>query len=33
MHRLEARAGFTERGALPREQLVGAILESVDVPR
>jgi MoxR-like ATPase len=33
LHRLEPRAGFTERGALPREKLVRAILESVPVPR
>jgi MoxR-like ATPase len=32
LHRLEPRAGFTERGPLPREQLVRAILESVAVP-
>jgi MoxR-like ATPase len=32
-HRLEPRAGFTERGALPREQLVRMLLESVPVPR
>nr|PZN66415.1 MAG: AAA family ATPase [Pseudomonadota bacterium] len=33
LHRLETRAGFTERGALPREQLVRTILEAVPVPR
>ncbi len=33
LHRLEPRAGFTERGALPREKLVRAVLESVPVPR
>jgi MoxR-like ATPase len=32
-HRLEPRAGLTERGALPREQLMRALLESVAVPR
>ncbi|HWL61854.1 MAG TPA: AAA family ATPase [Steroidobacteraceae bacterium] len=33
LHRLEPRAGFGERGALPREKLVRAVLESVPVPR
>ena len=33
LHRLEPRAGFTDRGALPREKLVRAVLESVPVPR
>jgi MoxR-like ATPase len=33
LHRLEPRAGFTERGALPREQLARAILQAVPVPR
>jgi len=33
MHRLESRAGFTERGALPRDQLARTILESIPVPR
>lgn len=33
LHRLEPRAGFTERGALPREQLLRTILEAVAVPR
>ncbi len=33
LHRLETRAGFTERGALPREQLVRTLLEAVAVPR
>jgi MoxR-like ATPase len=33
LHRLEPRAGATERGALPRDRLVRAILESVPVPR
>jgi hypothetical protein len=32
-HRLEPRAGFTERGALPREQLIRTLLEWVPVPR
>lgn len=32
-HRLEPRAGFTERGALPPGQLMRALLESVPVPR
>jgi MoxR-like ATPase len=33
LHRLEPRPGFTERGALPREQLVRTLLEAVPVPR
>jgi MoxR-like ATPase len=33
LHRLEPRSGFTERGALPRDQLARAILESIPVPR
>jgi MoxR-like ATPase len=33
LHRLEPKAGTTERGALPRDQLVRVILESVPVPR
>jgi MoxR-like ATPase len=33
LHRLEPRAGFTERGALSRDKLVRTILESVAVPR
>jgi len=33
MHRLETRTGFTERGALPREQLARSLLEAVPVPR
>jgi MoxR-like ATPase len=33
LHRLEPRAGFTERGALSRDKLVRSILESVAVPR
>jgi MoxR-like ATPase len=33
LHRLEPRAGATERGALPRDRMVRAILESVPVPR
>lgn len=33
MHRLETRGGFTERGALPREQLLRSLLEAVPVPR
>jgi len=33
MHRLESRAGLTERGALPRDQLARTLLESIPVPR